>query len=253
MEWKLIITLTIILILPLVFAETNTRAVDDIFKCDSIINYAKPCFNNNSYCSSSTNCNFTIFNPDNTLFINNQVATNNIANYNISLNLSCNNLGIYKVDMICNDAGSLGAATFYFENSRTGNIITTAEAIIYIVFIIGIIFTLMLSLFGAIRIPFRDTTSPENGLIVSVNDMKYLKVILIVFTYILLMFFFGVTRSITANFLFLNGAHRVFNLLYNILFAFVWPLIVLSLLFTILLYVESKKIKNALARGVPFR
>lgn len=103
---------------PHISAATDTVSVEDTFKINEIINYKKPCFNNGTYCSAAATCNFTIYNPDNSLLINNQLGTNQGSYYNISFSVS--NLGVYKVDMTCKDGTLTGAETLYFEVTGSG-------------------------------------------------------------------------------------------------------------------------------------
>ena len=116
---KMIFGLTlIVLLLPFVMAATDTTDVDDIFKINSAVEYAKPCFNNGTYCSGSATCNYSVFNPDNTILVNNQLGTNQGAYYNISFTPT--NIGVYKVDMTCVDGSLNGAETLYFEVTGSG-------------------------------------------------------------------------------------------------------------------------------------
>lgn len=104
--------------LSLVSCLTNTQEVDDIFKINEEINYAKPCFNNGTYCSDTSSCNYTIFNPDNSVLIKNVIATNSGEYHNTSFVVG--KLGIDKVDMCCEDGGLKACETFYFEVTGDG-------------------------------------------------------------------------------------------------------------------------------------
>ena len=104
--------------LSLVGAVTDTVDVDDVFKQNEIIGYKKPCFNNGTYCSSSAQCNFTVFNPDNSILIDNVNGTNNESFHEVRFAVT--NIGVHKVDMVCFDSGRRGADTFYFEVTGSG-------------------------------------------------------------------------------------------------------------------------------------
>ena len=106
------------MVMPLVLAATDTTEVDDVFQINTNINYAKPCFNNGTYCSGSATCNYTVFNPDNTILVDNLQGTNQAAYHNITFLVS--NIGVYKVDMTCIDSGLNGAETLYFEVTGSG-------------------------------------------------------------------------------------------------------------------------------------
>ncbi len=123
--------------LSLVSAATDTIVVDDIFKMNDRINYAKPCFSNGTYCSVIATCNFSVFKPDNSIIINNQLGTNQGAFHNISFIVS--DIGIHKVDMTCVDGILVGAATFYFEVTGSGLNDTIWFYVIILVISFGII------------------------------------------------------------------------------------------------------------------
>jgi len=110
--------LFLIFSLVLISAATNTQDVTDVFKVNTQVEYAKSCFNNGTYCSDSALCNYTVFEPDNTVIVDNLAGTNQVSFYNISFNVR--EIGIYKVDMTCTDNGLSGAETFYFEVTGSG-------------------------------------------------------------------------------------------------------------------------------------
>jgi len=112
------VMIILLMVMPLVIAATDTNNVDDIFKVNTRVDYKKPCFNNGTYCSGSATCNYTIFNPDNTVLVNNLQGTNQGSYHNISFTVS--NIGIYQVDMTCIDGSNNGAETMYLEVTGSG-------------------------------------------------------------------------------------------------------------------------------------
>jgi len=243
-----IFILAFLLVLPFVLGESSF-----VFKQDDTVDLKIPVTNSdNSIITTSTSCNITIRNGKDVILVQDGIMSFNSAGYfNYTLN-DTSTLGQHPVFITCTDGADNGFSSFSFDITATGDILTTGTSIIYVIFLIAIIFTFGLTVWGAIAFPFKNKTN-DLGHILSVNDLKYLKVICIVFSYVLLMFIFGVTRSILANYLFLNGAHRVFNWLFWFMFAFVYPLAILSFLFTLILFLESRKIKRILERGKPFR
>jgi len=161
-------------------------------------------------------------------------------------------LGIYSWVAFCCDGTSCAGGYGSFEVTQTGSVLSTAQGIIYIVFLIVILVIFTFSLAGAIKIPFNNHRD-SSGKIISVNDLKYVKIFLMVISYILLLFIFGITKSIMENFLFLDNASKVFSWLYWIMWSFMWPIIVLSLLLTLVYFLQGLKIKTSLERGVPLR
>jgi len=137
MKYRLILIITLVFLLPLVLAATDTNNVDDVFKINTVIDYKKPCFNNGTYCSAAAVCNFTVYEPDNTLLVNNVEATNSGAFHNTSFTVT--DLGIYQVDMTCTDGTLNGAETLYFEVTGSG----FNNTIWFYVIIIGLSFGIM--------------------------------------------------------------------------------------------------------------
>ncbi len=203
-------------------------------------------------CDNCTFVNVTTVRLPNTTIVN---INGNMTEFQNTYNFTFGTtelLGTYIYTTCGDPDGIFTCESSDFVITATGSILSTGESIIYIIFLIAIIFTFCLCLYGATVIPFKDGRNPE-GRIISINDLKYLKIVLIVFSYLLLMFIFGITRSITANYLFTNGAHKVFNFLYFVMFSFLWPGMVLALLLTVIYFLNGVKLKKALNRGVPIR
>jgi len=138
----------ILLIFPMFFlffnlisAAIDTKQVEDVFKINEIIQYAKPCINNGTYCSNSASCNFTFYGLDNSILVNNVPGTNIGANGSSlwAHNISYTESGIYKVDIICTDNGNSGAATFYNQVTGSGMNDTNWFYLIIIILSLGII------------------------------------------------------------------------------------------------------------------
>lgn len=141
-SWEIILLVLLVAIVVGFFitrvdAATDTTDVSDVYKQNSIINYGKPCFNNGTYCSSSTLCNMTVINPTNSVIIANEEATNQGYIYNHSITFS--DLGIYKIDMVCNDNGLMGSETFYAQVTGSGKNNNVPFLIIYLLVCISIV------------------------------------------------------------------------------------------------------------------
>lgn len=107
-----------VMLIGLASAATDTKVVDDTFQINKQINYAKPCFNNGTYCSDSATCNLSVIGPDSVVAVNNQLMENNGAYHNYTF--SPTKLGVHKANIICLDGGLNGADTFYFEVTGSG-------------------------------------------------------------------------------------------------------------------------------------
>lgn len=109
-------------IIPFSLGATDTQYVNDVFKVNDEISYTKPCINNGSYCSASAICNYTFYNKDNSILINNEEALS-VGENGASLhqkNITFTDTGLYKVDMVCCDSSICGSETLYFEVTGGG-------------------------------------------------------------------------------------------------------------------------------------
>jgi len=161
-------------------------------------------------------------------------------------------LGEMSQTIYCNSSNYGGFETNGYKITQTGDIIETPESIVFLIFLIAGGGLFLLCLYGSIKIPYRNPPNPD-GQVIGIHEYGYLKVILIVFSYVLLMWELGIVRSIMYNYLFINGSYNLFNWAFNVMFAFVWPLIVVSFLLVLINYLNRKKFIKALERGVPFR
>ena len=222
------------------------------FTLNESIELKQTCTINGSFCDY---CNISSVDyPNGSIAVSDVTMTKRTGDFNYTLLSNyTQDLGVYRVNGFCNfGTDVLKNWAYYFEVTRTGSILSTGESIIYVIFLIAIVLTFGLVSFGAFIVPFRNKRD-DDGTLISVNDLKYVKIFLMVISYMLLMIIFGVTRSIMANYLFLNGAFKVFNWLFWFMFSFLWPLIVTSIVFTIIIFITNKQLQKALHRGLPIR
>jgi len=220
------------------------------FQKNQVFTLDIPMANNNLSDCNDCSCEVSIFYPNGSVMIR-KAPGENINSYCKYSNVS-EVLGKYGGEMHFNNSVDFGKSSFEFLITTSGNELGTAESIIYIIFLFVLIFIFLLFLYGAVRIPFKNHRT-EEGILVSINDMKYLKIVCMVFSYLMLMAIFGIMRQITANYLFLSEAYRTFQWLFWFMLSFVYPIIVVSVILMLIMFVESRKIKRALERGVPMR
>lgn len=156
--------------------------------------------------------------------------------------------GQYVVNGFGDPNGVVEVWTYDFYITPTGTELSTSEGILYTIFLIILVGAFVFSLFGAISLPFKNHRS-DNGYIISVNDLKYVKVFLWFLSYLLLMSIFGLARGVAANFIPEIGFYKVFQWMFSFMLAFLWPLMVLTLLFSLILFFQDKKLRKGLERG----
>lgn len=112
-----IILLMIILMLPLVYAETQY-----VFKRGDATDITVACYeSDNSFCENATRCNITINYPDGSNLINNKEMSFNPSFYNYSLlGSQLNKNGEYSVSVGCTDGTNHDFTSFGFDVNLAG-------------------------------------------------------------------------------------------------------------------------------------
>lgn len=248
MMWRKLFLLSLILLfLPLISSQDISSTSFGNYKVGTEIELIQGCTNQTSSCNQ---CNITTIKyPNSTIFKSDQVMTKRIADFNYTLLASETNIvGEYEVIGICGAGTEVLIWSSAFTITFSGETLSTAGGIVSIVFVVAILFVFTMCLWGSIVIPWGHNTDPEQN-IVSVNDLRFVKIFLIAITYVLLMFIFGVLKRITESFLVLEGASSIFNWLYWIMLSFLWPLIVLVFIFSFIVWVQNLTLKKKVRRG----
>lgn len=107
------------LILVLVSLSLVSAAEKDVSADDLILSYGsnydiqRDCFNNNTYCSNTAQCNLTIKSIEGQILINNQPMQNQVSFHNLSTtNTVLKDLERFPTTMICSDNSLSGFDTF---------------------------------------------------------------------------------------------------------------------------------------------
>ncbi len=114
-----------------------------VFPFNQELDLKRPCFNNGTWCSTSAVCNVTVFYPDDSVLVNNQLMTNQISFHNFTItNTDINKIGIYSTSITCTDTGGdlagNGFETFTFEVTGDG-LKSSPFPIEFSVFLLGIV------------------------------------------------------------------------------------------------------------------
>ena len=235
---NLILVLSLILVLPLISASTSLTPV----KTESCANLLQSI-------SNATFCNVTLYYPNQTIGLNNQPMTKIGDIYNYSFcNTESNGIYIYLTQ--CNPDGVIGSPIpVDFLVNGYGSEVSTGQTIGYglALFITLLIFSI--TLYGAFKIPFNNNRD-EEGKIITINDLKYLKVVLWVIAYLELLFIISIAKNMALGFLLSNGIFNFLNITYTILLIGMLPLFPLLIFFTIVIWLNDKKTLENIQRGI---
>ena len=201
--------------------------------------------------NSTTNCTFHLFMNDGVHVIQEMDIPFDVVGKDWQLTVNGNNfsrLGEYAYLIDCSSTEGLGGSvSIGFEVTESGFGVTEGQAIIYFIALIIAMLFLSLFLFGAITIPWGHSTDPEEN-IISVNDLRFVKIFLIAISYVMAMFIFGLLRSITGGLLVFTGVSNLFNWGYQVMLAFMYPLIVLTFVFAFIIFLQNLTTKKKLRR-----
>ena len=167
-----LLSLCLLFSFSFVTARIDTNDISDVFKVNDIVSYTKPCMNNGTYCSASAVCNYTFYDRDSSIRINNALATqvgvDGASNW--QYNISHDDTGYYKVDMVCLDDGLKGSETLYYEVTGSGVTDTSGFYIIILIISFGLIilgFSMsdaILTIFGSFGLYFVSLYTLFNGI-----------------------------------------------------------------------------------------
>ena len=235
----LLLGLCLILAVSLISAQQN-------FKQNNIIDLKVQCIINGSYCSTNAKCNITVLSPNNTLLLNNQKLTNQYSYYNYTSSLFTD-VGNYKCSSTCCDIGFCGTEPCDFTITPSGFEISTGQAIIYIISLgFGVIIFFLL-LYASLKIPFTNLVG-NDGQVIGVNNLKFFKIGAIAGAYLVLMFLFATLNSMTTNFMYSGSGSRLFEWLYNIMLAVMYPLAILSIVLGFVVFIHDLGVKKKMKR-----
>jgi hypothetical protein len=240
---KLILLSILILVMPLVLAET------EIYPVNKDVDLKFTCTTNNAIPSNLSTFNITISYPNGTTFIDNKNTTI-LGNGAFSYTTNFPVLGIYPVQMFCYDSTYSYSNTGTYEITALGDTLSTSESIIYFIFLLASIGLFFLCLYYSVKIQWKHQRD-EDGYVINVNDLRFVKIFTIAMSYVLLLSIVGLLRSITANYIPEIGVYRIFEWIYWLMLSGLYPIIVCSLIFALVIFISNKKLQNAIDIGVP--
>ncbi len=158
-------------------------------------------------------------------------------------------LGSYSYQIKCQGNMIGGYYTGFFYVTRTGTIAESSESIIHVILFLGLCLWFFVTLLGSVFLPFKDKRNEEYK-IVEINDLKYVKVISMVLCYISMVFIFGYLDSLANSYITLYNFSYLFRYGYLVLLSIMFPILIVSIIFMGIMFLESRKIKEMLHRGI---
>ena len=173
--------------------------------------------------------------------------TGSVYNFTLSSG-NVTQLGEY----IINGIGDLdGIDTVWNYNlfvTPNGQDFTTGKAISYLGFIIILLFTFLLTIYGSYKVRWKHLKSDEDK-IITINHFRYLKVFLFTIAYFELMFLFGLSYKFfsEAN---IEGFTQFFNFIYQLFLNIMYPLMVFLIIVVFAIWINNKNLSKRLNLGL---
>lgn len=235
--------LGILLVLPLVFAQTYQKETNITLKIPFEVN--------GSAASSSATCNISVNYPNGTYLIQNNSMTNlNNGEFNYTLDSTKTEpLGKYNWVVFCCDGLNCAAGYGSFEVTYTGKILDTQTSILYTSLFAILIFLLMFTLFGITKLPSKDIMTEDN-LIIDINKLKYLRPILYGVCWGLLLAIIFIISNISVAYLPDSLIGDFFFVIYSVMFVLTFPMILFLFIYIFYKIFKDKEMKELIERGV---
>jgi hypothetical protein len=204
-------------------------------------------------CTNSTyaNLSYAKYILDSRYLIDSEdVMTKNGAYYNYTIDyLLINQTGTLEYGYHCDLNGIDTVAGNKIYISLMGEELTSGQGLLYIVIFIGLLIILGITTYFAIIFPFSNPRSEEDGKILTVTDFKYVKIVLWVFSYLELLFIIMILKNLT-GYLLIEGTYSFFRIIYMLMLVALLPFFPLLIFFTIVLWINDKKVQKKLQRGL---
>ena len=200
-----------------------------------------------------SNCTFvnvsTVSFPNQTILnLNQQMSNPTPSFYNYTF-CRTQDVGYYSYSTFGNPDGQQSTASISFEVTTTGTNISTSQGILYAISFAILLPLFFLFLFGAIMVPFDNPRNSE-GYIEGINYYKYAKIMLWVFSYIILMGIFYMAWNLGDVFLGANSIGNFFQFLFWFMVAWMLPIVAVSFVIIIKNLIDDAKINEGIKRGL---
>ena len=241
----------IILILLCMFLLVGTvSSVNYFYEKDEKVNQRIRCFDSsNNYCGSGTKCYASVEDPEGMTALNNVSLTFNETYFNITL--PTNKTGEYSFIGACSSSNNM-IMEFTYEVTLSGKSFTLQQSLLYFVVVGILILVFLLSLSGAIIIPYKNIRDEEE-IIIGINHFKYAKLFCIYFSYLLFIWIMNLLVGLTNYYLDLGLSFSIFAFLLRFLMRTIFPVGVLIFVAVVILFWKDKATQDLINRGITLR
>ncbi len=207
---------------------------------------------NAGYCSATSVCNVSVFDPDDIIILDGIQTTraSNLAFHNFTLNKSqTGKLGEYRVGGFCKDGSVTQSIDFVFDITVTGKEFTTSKAILYLGLFVIVIFVFIINFVGIGFLP-DSNTKDEEGRLIQISYLKYLRSALWFVEWWFLIAIFYLSSNMALAYLETELFGKFLFTLFQITFGLTPLIVIVWVLWFFSKFFEDKEFKKLLSRGM---
>ncbi len=245
MKKLIFLMIFVTILMPFVSAEPEMY-----FKQNTETDLKISCFDiNNSLCSDTTACVLNMYYPNQTELYDNVTMSKsgtNYYNYTIPAE-DLSDTGIYKTLIICTDA-TTGFTSFEIEVTYSGIVLSTPQSIIYFMLLGVIFFVFIINLFFISKLPDSNTRD-EEGKILSISYLKYLRSTLWFVSYMLFIAILYISSNVAFAYLGEQLFAQILHVLFRISFGIAPLVLTVWIVWIFVQMFHDRQFQNLLNRG----
>jgi len=245
MKIKSMIIMSVFILFLIPFASSEVMTLG-IFKQNTCVDLLQTCAN----CTYVNITNVVYPNSSSTV-IGEAMSTLDDTRFNYTF-CSTEAIGKYIVNGFADVDGLKTIFAYDFDINYSGDRLSTSQGLLYVIFLIISLGVFLLTLYGSIKIKWKHTRN-EDGKIIGLNELKYVKLVLITVTYLLSIWISFLIMGVSRNYLYIDAVTNLFNVVFWVLISGFFPIFVVTLAVFVINFVNDKKIHKALMRGLPVR
>jgi hypothetical protein len=208
-------------------------------------------------CETSVSCNMSLLYPNNSLLKDNVKMTNNGFFYNYTLlDTELSELGNYKARIQC-CGNYCKTEEFSLLINRTGKNISIPTAIMYVAIMVFLLFLFVLMLITTYKIKWNDydnnSPDPTRQEILQAHNIRYFKLLSGFGSYFLLLIIVSIAGDFSGSIDLPSIIYNTLHLIYVVMITLIYPIILITFILMIYLFITGKKLKEFIDRNMNLR
>jgi len=160
---------------------------------------------------------------------------------------SFSNIGSYSYVIQCNSSSQGGFVTVPFLVTKTGTALETPEALIYSILACGVLLLFIISFYFMITVEYGNNIN-EKGAVIKLTKTKYVKLGLILLTWVLFTWFLNILIGLSDNFVSLTMYYGLFGFIFETMNNLALPLGIVIIVICLFEIIRDANIQKAISK-----